>query len=94
MRQLLIGFYTTLDLDTLQLAPESRLMSQDRLLYWAIPSLYTARQKNIMNEDQCQVERRDLLFLSEKFGGCDHVGENRLVCCKRIFQCPSIRPDI
>ena len=55
MRQFFIRFYATLDLDALQLAPESCLMSQDCLLHWAIPSLDAARQKNIMNEDQCKV---------------------------------------
>ena len=64
-------------------------MSKDRLLYGAISSLYTPRQENIMDKNECQVERRDLLFFSEKFGGRNHVGKNGLVYSNPIFQ----RPD-
>lgn len=85
VRQFLVRFYATLDLDALQFAPKSCLVSQDRLLYWAISCLYATRQKNIMNEDQCQVQRRDFLFFGEKFGSGDHVRKDFLVCCKRIF---------
>lgn len=47
--------------------------------------MYTAGEKDIVNEDQCQIVRRDLLFFGEKFGGRNHIRKGGLVCRKNIY---------
>jgi len=75
----MVRFYTSLDLYSLQLASQPRLVSQDCLLYGPISCLYPARQEEIMHEHEREVEGRDFLFLLQQLGRIDHLYQSTLV---------------
>ncbi len=55
-------------------------MTQNGLFDWAISSLNTSGEQEVMDEYESKVARCDFLLLLEQLGGVDHLAQDRLVC--------------
>jgi hypothetical protein len=63
-----IGFHTTLNFDSLEFAVQPRLVSQNCLFDRSISCLNTTAKKGVVDENEGQIQRSDLVLISEKIG--------------------------